>query len=111
MKLAKRAAAAVLAALLLAGCAGAPAQSGTDASGASQSASQPAEPTPEPHEASTEMPLPAEGISALTGRAAEHPGRRPVAVMCPMTRPPGPSGALAPQTFSSRPTPAARTPA
>lgn len=81
MKLAKRAVAAVLAALLLAGCAGAPAQSGTDASGASQSASQPAEPTPEPHEASTEMPLPAEGISALTGRAAEHPGRRPVAVM------------------------------
>lgn len=81
MKLAKRAVAAAMTVLLLAGCGSAPSQSGTPASGASQSASQPATPTPEPHEASTEMPLPAEGISALTGRTAEHPGRRPVAVM------------------------------
>ena len=81
MKLAKRAVAAAMAVLLLAGCGSAPSQSGTPASGGSQSASQPATPTPEPHEASTEMPLPAEGISAPPGRTAEHPGRRPVAVM------------------------------
>lgn len=82
MKLAKRAAAAALAVLTLAGCGAAPSsQSGTQTSGAPQSVSQPAQPTPEPHEASTAMPLPAEGISALTGRTAEQPGRRPVAVM------------------------------
>lgn len=78
MKLAKRAVAAALAVLLLAGCA-ASAPSGS--SGTSQSTSQPAQATPEPHAANTEMPLPEAGISALTGRAAENPGRRPVAVM------------------------------
>lgn len=78
MKLAKRAVAAALAVLLLAGCA-ASAPSGS--SGTSHSTSQPAQATPEPHAANTEMPLPEAGISALTGRAAENPGRRPVAVM------------------------------
>lgn len=78
MKLAKRAAAAVLAMLLLAGCASS-APSGN--SGTSQETSQPAQATPEPHAANTEMPLPEAGISALTGREAENPGRRPVAVM------------------------------
>lgn len=78
MKLAKRAVAAALAVLLLAGCA-ASAPSGS--SGTSQSTSQPAQATPEPHAANTEMPLPEAGISALTGRATENPGRRPVAVM------------------------------
>lgn len=78
MKLAKRAVAAALAVLLLAGCA-ASAPSGS--SGTSQSTSQPAQATPEPHAANTEMPLPEAGISALTGRAAENTGRRPVAVM------------------------------
>lgn len=82
MKLAMRAVATVLAVSLLAGCGSAPSQSGDGAaSGAPQSASQPVEPTAEPHEASTEMPLPAEGVSPLTGRGAEHAGRRPVAVM------------------------------
>ena len=81
MKLAMRAAAAALAVLLLAGCGSAPAQSGTSAPGTPQSASQPAEPTPAPHEASGEMPLPAAGVSPLTGRQTGVAGQRPVAVM------------------------------
>lgn len=80
MKLAKQAVVVALAAALLAGCGSAASQSGTPGS-APQSSSQPATPTPVPHEASTTMPLPAAGISALTGRAAENPDRRPVAVM------------------------------
>lgn len=79
MKLAKRAAAAALAALLLAGCG--PADPSDSALGAGQSASQPAEPTPAPHEASGEMPLPAAGVSPLTGRQTGVAGQRPVAVM------------------------------
>lgn len=81
MKFARRAAAAALAVLLLAGCGAAPSGSDGGASNPPQSTSPPAEPTPEPHTANTRMPLPAAGISALTGRAAENPGRRPVAVM------------------------------
>lgn len=83
MRFAKRAAPAVLAALVLAGCGFMPGGPAGSPAPQSQPAgvSQPAEPTPEPHTASAVMPLPAAGISALTGRQAENPGERPVAVM------------------------------
>lgn len=81
MKTLHKAAALLLAALLLAGCSG-------EGTGSSVPASQPesaatAAPTPAPQLPTVEndMPLPAEGKSALSGRDTQVSGQRPVAVM------------------------------
>ena len=85
MKACYKAAALVLSLALLAGCG-----KGADSSQAqpssqtasSQAASSQAEPqAPQLPETENDMPLPAEGISALSGRETEYYGQRPVAVM------------------------------
>ena len=79
MKLANPFAAGLLAALLLAGCA--PKAPASTPASQSTAQSQPATPTPEPHTADQALPVPAAGVSPLTGRETGVSGQRPVAVM------------------------------
>ena len=82
MRVFYKAAALALSLALLAGCGKGADSSQAQASASSQAASSQAEQqVPELPRAENDMPMPAEGISALTGRETEYYGQRPVAVM------------------------------
>ena len=82
MRVFYKAAALALSLALLAGCGKGADSSQAQASASSQAASSQAEQqVPELPQAENDMPMPAEGISALTGRETEYYGQRPVAVM------------------------------